>query len=149
MTLDASSAYRRTDGHSAGPIRLIIMLYEQLIKDLQRAIVAIEKRDIGCRTSELDHALKVVGQLQGSLDMEKGGEVANNLDNYYHTLRASLLQAQISASPVELHKQIRLLLELRETWVHVERSAQGTDEPIASRASMVQTSLEKPLGWSI
>jgi len=148
MTLDASSAYRRTDGHSAGPIRLIIMLYEQLIKDVQRAIAAMEKKDIGGRTSELDHALRVLGQLQGSLDIEKGGTVANNLDNYYHTLRASLLQAQIHASPVELRKQIQLLLELREAWVQVERSAQSTSEQIASATPMVQTSLEKPLRWS-
>jgi len=44
MTPDASSAYRRTDGHSAGPIRLVIMLYEQLIKDLQSAVAAMKKK---------------------------------------------------------------------------------------------------------
>ncbi len=149
MTLDASSAYRRTDGHSAGPIRLVILLYEQLIQDLQRAVAAMEKKDVARRTNELDHALRVVGQLQGTLDMQQGGEVARNLDNYYYSLRVSLLQAQIRVLPAELRRQIEILLELREAWVQVERSAQGAAGLPASSTPVLQPSPEKTLRWSI
>ena len=149
MTVDASSAYRRTDGHSAGPLRLVIMLYEQLIKDLQRAVAAMEKKDIARRTNEIDHALRVVGQLQGTLDMQQGGEVARNLDTLYYTLRACLLQAQMRVLPGELSKQIQILLELREAWVQAERSTQSTPEQSTSGTPMVHPSTEKPQRWSI
>jgi flagellar protein FliS len=149
MTLDASYAYRHTDGHSASPVRLVIMLYEQLIKDLQRAVASIEKKDIVCRTNELDHALRVVGQLQGTLDMQQGGETAKNLDKYYYALRTSLLQAQMKVSPDELRKQIKILLELREAWVQVERSTQPANKPHASGTPIMTSSVEKTLRWSI
>ena len=149
MTLDASSAYRHTDGHGANPIRLVILLYEQLIKDLQRALAAMEKNDIPLRTNELDHALRVVGQLQGTLDIQQGGEVAKNLDRYYYGLRASLLNAQISILPAELHKQIKILLELREAWVQVERAMPPAGELTSPTAPIMPSSMEKTLRWSI
>ncbi|SRR6266496_3595867 len=149
MTQDASSVYRCTEGHSASPVRLVTMLYEQLVKDLQRAVAAIEKNDVARRTNELDHALTVVGQLQGTLDMQKGGQVAKNLDDYYYSLRVALLQAQIRAVPEILRKQIKILLDLREAWVQVERSSQGTVEPPTSNSPMPQPSAEKTMRWSI
>ena len=58
---------------------MVVLLYDQLIKDLRRA--AAKMNDIEARTRELDHALKVLGQLQGTLDLTQG-EVASNLDRF-------------------------------------------------------------------
>ena len=120
MIMDPSSAYRLTAGQNAGPIRLVITLYEQLIKDLRRAITAMENKDLQARIQEIDHALRVVGQLQGTLNSELGGEVAKNLDQFYFLVRAKLLEAQISVSPELLREQISRLLLLREAWIEVE-----------------------------
>jgi len=91
----------------------------------------------------------VVGQLQGTLDMQRGGKVAENLDNYYYGLRDCLLRAQIQVTPEELDQQIQALLELREAWVEVERSTQETSERPASSSPVVQALSEKNLGWSV
>jgi flagellar protein FliS len=148
--MDASFAYRRTDGHSAGPVRRVIMLYEQLIKDLQRALAAMERKDIAARTNELDHALRVVGHLQTTLNLEQGSEVARNLDRYYYALRASLLQAQIRVSPEMLRKQIASVLELREAWVQVERTPEpGAPPPLPGAPGTPLPAGEKSTGWSI
>ena len=56
-------------------MRLVICLYEQAIEDLRCAVIALEKGDIEARTRGINHALTVIAQLQGSLDMERGGEV--------------------------------------------------------------------------
>ena len=101
------------------------------------------------RTSEIDHALRVVGQLQGRLDMQQGGEVAMNLDRYYYGLRASLLNAQISVLPGELRTHIKILLELREAWVQVERSTAAAGELTSPTAPIMPGSVEKTLRWSI
>ena len=77
--MDARSSYRETVARGASPVRLVICLYEQAIEDLRRAVIAQEKGDIEARTRGINHALIVVAQLQGSLDMERGGEVAGNL----------------------------------------------------------------------
>src|SRR5689334_18427773 len=74
--MDARSSYREAAVRGATPVQLVILLYEQGIEDLRRAIIALEKNDIEARTREINHALMVIGQLQASLDMERGGEVA-------------------------------------------------------------------------
>jgi len=116
-------------------VQLVVLLYEQAAKDVREALKALRAGDIERRTFEIDHALLVVGQLQGTLDMERGGEVAKNLELFYNMVRARLLQAQIQASAEILEEQMNLLLSLRETWQEVERrtrEAQLTPVPVSS-----------------
>jgi len=120
--MDPRTAYRETAVQGASPLRLVVLLYEQAIQDLQRAMAAMAEGSVERRTQEINHALAVVGQLQGSLNMERGGEVARNLDRFYSVLRASLQEAQARVSPEILRKQVANLLTLRETWTEVERA---------------------------
>lgn len=133
--MNADSAYRQDGNQGASPARLVGLLYEQLIKDVRAALVAIEKGEIVRRTNEIDHALVVLCHLQGTLDLEKGGEVARNLDRFYNVLRGKLLEAQVQGSRDILEKQIANLLILRDAWSEVERVA--TAPPSSERASFV------------
>ena len=69
-----------------------MLLYEQAVQDLQRAMVAMREGDIERRTKELDHALLVIGQLQATLDLVRGGEVARNLDRFYGVVHIANLR---------------------------------------------------------
>ncbi|HZQ23156.1 MAG TPA: flagellar export chaperone FliS [Terriglobales bacterium] len=135
--MDPSSAYREASAQSGNPVHLVVLAYEQLVRDLRRALTAWQDHDIEKRTHEIDHALVVLAQLQGTLDMELGGEVARNLERFYNGLRASLLQAQIDGATDILQKQIANILSLREAWLEVERatSPAGPHTPIASPAA--------------
>jgi flagellar protein FliS len=120
--MDPSSAYRESAAQNTNPVHLVVLAYEQLVRDLQRALTALREDDIERRSREIDHALVVLAQLQGTLDMQKGGEVARNLEHYYNGLRTGLLQAQITASKEILQKEIVNLLSLREAWLEVEQA---------------------------
>jgi len=89
MSTDAKHAYRESAVHSASPVRLVMLLYEQIVQDLQRALNALERNDIEQRSREMDRALAIVGQLQATLDLDHGGEVAKNLEHFYTLLRAT------------------------------------------------------------
>jgi flagellar protein FliS len=133
--MDAKFSYREAAVRGASPIRLVICLYEQAIEDLRRAVLALEKGDVAARTREINHALKVIGQLQGSLDMERGGEVAKNLVSFYGALRAGLNEAQARQSSRILEQQISQLATVHEAWLEVERvTAPGADRGAASGA---------------
>ncbi len=120
--MDARSSYREAAVRGASPIRLVICLYEQAIEDLRRAVLALEKGDIAARTREINHAIKVIGQLQGSLDMERGGEVSRNLERFYNVLRAGLAEAQAKQSARILEQQMSQLATVHEAWLEVERA---------------------------
>jgi flagellar protein FliS len=127
--MDARNSYRETAVRGASPVRLVITLYEQAIEDLRRAVLAQEKGAIEARTREINHALKVLAQLQGSLDMKRGGEVARNLSKFYAVVRAGLTEAQVKQSVPLLEQQISQLVTVHEAWLEVERA---TSMPAAS-----------------
>lgn len=117
-----TSSYRETAIRGAGPVRLVVLLYEQMIEDLRQAAKAIEHNQIEVRTNKINHAISVIGYLQSSLNKEAGGKVAIHLENFYDQLRANLAQAQFSVSHRILTQQITDLLTLREAWSEAERA---------------------------
>jgi len=128
----------------ATPLRLVILLYEQAIADLQRALSAQQNGDIEGRTRHTNHAILVIGHLQGSLDREQGGEVARNLDRFYDQMRAGLMEALTRQSASLLERRIADFLLVHEAWCAVERLNQ-LDSPVAPGTHTATSSAE---GWN-
>ena len=74
MNYYAGFEYRKRAVEGTSPVGLVVMLYAAIVTSLLRAQDAIKKNDIERRVSELNHVLQVIGQLQGTLDFERGGE---------------------------------------------------------------------------
>jgi flagellar protein FliS len=116
------TAYRENDVRGATAVRLVVLLYEQLVQDLSQALHAIEQNDIELRTKRINHAILVIGHLQSPLDFANGGKVAQDLDHFYNVLRQNLVQVQFHPSQAGLSQQITDLLAVREAWTEVERA---------------------------
>jgi flagellar protein FliS len=114
--------YLRAAAQSASAVGLVIILYDLLVQDLEKAIAA---RDIETRTAEIKHSFLVLQQLEGSLDDENGGEPAKTLASFYAVLRCRILEGQIKASPEILREQIALVLDVREAWQQVDKPNLG------------------------
>ena len=139
--MDARSSYREVAVRGASPVRLVICLYEQAIEDLRCAVIAMEKGDIESRTRGINHALTVIAQLQGTLDMERGGDVARNLARFYSLVRNGLAEAQVTQSTRILEQQISQLATVHEAWLEVERV---TAAPAAAPAVQVKPKTSSP-----
>lgn len=114
--------YLRSAAQNATSTGLVIILYDLLIHDLELAIAALAERNIERRSEEIKHALLVLQQLEGSLDMEKGGTAAKHFSAFYSVLRSKIFEAHLKADPGILKKQIELVLDVRQAW-------QQTDKP--------------------
>jgi flagellar protein FliS len=144
MSTDPRFAYRETAARATSPVGRVILLYEQAIQDLGGAISALAAQDIEQRTRLLSHALLVIGQLQACLDLERGGEVASNLDRFYDLVRQRLLDAQLQASPVILREQMDLLLSVRSAWIEVEQHERQSAAPPPAAANAPAEPSAKP-----
>lgn len=120
---NATHAYREAAIRGASQIRLVMVMYEMILDDMQRALEAIRSNDIEKRTGEVKHALCVIEQLQGTLNMTDGGEAAINMDRLYSITRGKLLEASIKNSAPILQEQVKLFTELRGAWQQVELEA--------------------------
>lgn len=135
---NARTAYRESNVHGASALRLVVLLYDQIIHDLAQAEDAIEHSDIERRTKMLNHAVLVIGHLQSPLDFVQGGKVATDLDHFYNVLRHNLVRLQFHPSIHGVRQQITDVQALREAWVEVERressSQRASTNPPASPA---------------
>ena len=116
------TVYRENDVRGATAVRLVVLLYEQLVQDLSQAHQAIEQNDIELRTKRINHAILVIGHLQSPLNFANGGKVAQDLDNFYNILRKNLVQVQFFPSKTGICQLITDVLVVREAWIEVERA---------------------------
>jgi len=127
---DPRTAYRENDVGGATSVRLVVLLYDQLIQDLIRAAHAIEQNDIELRTKMLNHAILVIAHLQSPLDFAKGGKVAQDLNYFYNVLRHNLVQVQFNPSKQAISQQITDVQALREAWIEVDRA----ENPVSTKS---------------
>ena len=135
--------YRKAVVESASPIGLVILLYDTLVGDIQRAIEAMKAGDIEKRCQLLNHGFQVLQQLECGLNMIDGGETAKNLARFYSHIRAKLLEAQFKQSVEILSSMLAPILKVREQWqaadtaLGKERDAEetGTKSPVRDAAS--------------
>ncbi len=148
---NAHNAYREANVRGATAVRLVVLLYEQTIQDLTQATHAMDENNIELRTSRINHALEVIGRLQGTLDMERGGQVARNLLAFYEALRANLWKAQLFVSKETLLQQIADLLTLREAWAEVDRAQSAASvakpAPLSVAESHASSDQHVPANW--
>ena len=104
----------------ANPVRLTILLYDQLIQDVSRASESLAAGRIEPCAQEIGHAIAVIGYLQATLRHKTGHDVARNLSRFYVMMREKLMEAQVRSSIPILDDLRQQLTEVREAWVQVE-----------------------------
>ena len=142
--MDPKLSYRQAAVQGASPVRLVVLLYEQVLEDLRRALNAQLCGRIEERTRHLNHALLVIGHLESSLNQERGGQVAVNLSQFYRQVRAGLKEAQFRQSASAIETQIAHLMLVREAWEQVD-SASAQSPGLAP--SSPQTGAQPKRGW--
>jgi flagellar protein FliS len=113
-------AYRQFSVQSATPLGLVVMLYDEAIAAMQRALTAIEAHDINTKCAQLNRALAIIAQLEGTLNFELGGEVAQTLKHLYVYARAQAQKANIEDSPKVLRAVIENFATVREAWYEAD-----------------------------
>lgn len=101
---------------AADPHRLIQMLFEGGLTRLAQARGAMQRGDIAQKGELLSKAIGIVGGLRQGLDMEKGGELAVNLDRLYEYMTTRLMKANLKNDPAIVEEVAGLLREVKSGW---------------------------------
>jgi len=146
MTNNPARDYLRLAASSATAVGLVILLYDISLDAVHRAIHALKEGDVGQRTEELNRALAALGLLQGSLDFERGGEVARSLEQFYSVARAKVLEAQLKSSEEILRNLAVELLSLRDAWEQVDQATAGSPYASLTDDNRLAPAFEGPTG---
>jgi flagellar protein FliS len=120
-TNSAVSAYAKVSFESevlgASPHRLIAMLFEGALKEIAVAKKGIHNRQIAVKGEAIGRAISIIGEgLNGSLNMEAGGELAQRLRQLYEYSIIQLGKANMNNDVKLLDEVSRILGELKAGW---------------------------------
>jgi len=110
---------------TATPVQLIGLLFRRGSELMDEAEQALKARDFERANEALTKAQKVVAELIGSLDMEKGGEIAFNLHRLYTFVWERLLHANLRKSVEPLQDAKQVWSQLCQLWEQVEQREGG------------------------
>jgi flagellar secretion chaperone FliS len=118
-SVNAINAYRETRIRTASQGQLIIMLYDEAIKQLDIGIdlMKADKPEIEKINKALIKAQEIITELTASLDFEKGGEIASNLFSLYMFFNHELLEANLQRDSEKTATVRALMDELRGAWI--------------------------------
>ena len=119
---NAYTAYQKTNVNTASQGRLVVLLYEGAVKHLKAAINLFDENDrlkagdIEQFGIHLQKTQAIITELQVSLDMEKGGDIARNLMSLYVFFNEELMDATISHSKQKIEFVLKMTDELAGSW---------------------------------
>ena len=108
----ASNAYKAVDLNSAPKQDILRRLYERFLQDIEQGRVAIMTRDIVAKGKVLDHALRIVNELEASLDHASAPELCGNLERLYRYVTEQIHVASTKLDPKPLVEVTKLMSEL-------------------------------------
>jgi flagellar protein FliS len=115
----AAQHYMQTQVRSSSPLELVVMLYDGLLRNTAAALDAMARRDIRARRDAISKSLAIISELQSTLNMEQGGDIAAQLDRHYTWMTDALIDATIKQDPTPLQDVRRVLETLREAWQQI------------------------------
>lgn len=118
MTYNAQAArsrYAADAVSTASPARLLIMLYDRLVRDLVTAEEAAGNGDLATMSSELVHAQDIVLELRTSLDTT-AWDGAQALADLYTFLHGELVAANVKKDAARIASCRSIVEPLRDAW---------------------------------
>jgi flagellar protein FliS len=111
----ARAQYTREAVTTASPARLLIMLYDRLVRDLVTAEAALTGGDVAKASNELVHAQQIILELRTSLDID-AWDGAAGLADLYTFLHSELVGANLDKSLARVTSCREIIEPLRDTW---------------------------------
>ncbi|NLM96920.1 MAG: flagellar export chaperone FliS [Halanaerobiaceae bacterium] len=120
----AYQQYKEVQVKTANNGKLVLMLYQGIVKFLRLAKKYIEDGNIEAANENLIKAQKIINELSANLDREKGREIAGNLFRLYQFMNSQLIRANIKKeiAPIEIVEE--MTIELLETWKQIVNGKQ-------------------------
>ncbi|MCC7044655.1 MAG: flagellar export chaperone FliS [Acidobacteria bacterium] len=115
----AAQHYIQTQVRSSSPLELVVMLYDAALRHTATAIDAMARKDIRTRRDAISKSLAIIGELQSTLNMEQGGDIAVQLDRLYTWMTDALIQATVQQDPGPIHNVRKNLENLRDAWQQI------------------------------
>ncbi len=120
-------AYQAVNVQSRSPLELVLMLADGALRFLHQAREAGARGDIAARAAGISRTLAIIGELQSTLNMEEGGQVASELERLYTYMSGRLLDVTLKRDLGAIDEVHKLMALLRDGWAQASEAARGLE----------------------
>ena len=106
---DAQTAY-------ASPHQLMLMLFDGAIEAMSMTVGAIQNKNFELRSKQNTRSITIINGMRDCLDMEAGGDLANNLYSLYQYMAQELFKASFKNDADTIQNIQTMLKDIRESW---------------------------------
>ncbi len=106
--------------------RLLLMMYEGAIKFLKQSKAGLEGNDIPKFCRFLSKAQAIIAELMNTLDFEKGGSIARDLDRLYDFMLFYLTEANLYRDPKRIARVIGLIDTIYSAYKEIIEGAKAS-----------------------
>ena len=114
----------------ASPTRLVQIMFEHILSSLATAQGCMERikdnlplGEVVAKGKAISKAVRLIGQLDATLDMDQGGEIAVNLRNLYLYMLERLTTANVTNDPQIVAEVALLVRKIKSGWDPLVRDA--------------------------
>jgi flagellar protein FliS len=127
----AAAAYKRvaadTGVQGADPHQLVSLLFDALLQSLARARGALEAGDIPAKGAAISKAVRILEEgLKAGLNIEQGGELAQNLRGMYDYSILRLTHANLRNDDAALAEVSALIEPVADSWKQIKAGSAPT-----------------------
>ena len=132
------AAYRSVSAHGAvadaDPHALVLTLLDAALAQMAAARLCIERRETRRMAGLLHSAVILIAELRGSLNLQDGGPLAQNLSDLYDYMARRLIHANLNSDAAAVAEVQSLLCEIRSAWAAIAPQARQDEARAASAA---------------
>ncbi|WP_028110192.1 flagellar export chaperone FliS [Ferrimonas futtsuensis] len=126
-------AYRQVNVESqkaeASPHKVVQLLLGGSIDKLLQAKMAMDSNQVAKKGELLGRTMEIITHLKASLDHQKGGEVAANLDALYDYMLRRIAEANAESDAATIDEVIDLLKTVKEGWDAIPAEHHNIKQP--------------------
>ena len=119
------------------PLQGVVLLYDGVLRAIGNATTAAERKDFETQFNEVMKAARILNGLNACLDIDQGGQVAQNLREMYQALVKALLSSVGRPTGARALRRLAEAVTLtRDAWAEIAGMAprQGATTPSAPEA---------------
>jgi flagellar protein FliS len=114
-----AAAYKQSAVLTASPGQLVVMLYDGARRFLYQASTAMRADDVTTAHARLRRAELIITELLATLDTDRGGDIATNLQGLYVFFLSELNRARVERDADRIDWTQEQLGELRDAWAQI------------------------------
>ena len=130
--INAYQRQQKSGVEVAKPEQLVATLFDKLMETLARVRHFMDVKDFANKADRINLAMDILQVLEQSLDHEKGGELAGNLQALYQYCVRRLTEANASNDQAAIDEVSGLMGEIQEGWQSILAGVAGKNNTVAS-----------------